>query len=727
MRRLSRSTWEVKAMTKSLELNDWPVRRFLIVVSVLFLCLLALTALDFIGLEIPILRELVGFLFLTFIPGFLLLRILRLHNLDPVKTVLYSVGLSLSFTMLSGLFINLVYPAFGIQKPLSTFPLLTTLAILTLVLCIACYMRDRSFIHGKFTLFGDLEANPSPNINTLLSLFLIPFLSVFGAYIFNIYDNNTLILILLLVVSILPVLIAFGKIPEELHGLTIFIASISLLYHVSLISWHIWGWDIHVYSYWANLTRDNLYWDPTIPAIRNSLLLATILPTIYSVITNLELVWVFKLCFPFFFSLVPLGIYSICKDEFDSKLIPILAPFTFMFFYPFIETFPFKQLVSELFLVLLIMLIVDRKISSFAKVLMAIIFSFSLIVSHHGVSHFFLLILIFTIFLSFFKFRTESEITKLSFGTLYFVLLISWFMFISGGVRFEAIVILGHNIITSLSEIIQSPPHRSGIKYLTREMPSVLWTAYKFLNIALQMFIALGILKLLVSLIKRERTCRSNDFTALSLGFYGFLASSIIITYGMGFDRAMQITLVVLAPFAVIGCRYIFELVSNGTKLALQLQSATQLNLSLKFFAIFLMIYLLFSSGFTFEVAGEDTPPYCIALNKDNWEHWNAYYQSEVNAIRWLKDYQRNDYNISIINYWNIIKSRNGYLPAEFFPTQKLININPNTATHLCSSYIFFDKYSYVNLKDSYFYSIVLADLDKIYSSGDAKIYLSSK
>jgi len=298
-------------------------------------------------------------------------------------------------------------------------------------------------------------------------------------------------------------------------------------------------------------------------------------------------------------------------------------------------------------------------------------------------------------------------------------------MFISGGVRFEAIVILGHNIITSLSEIIQSPPHRSGIGYLTREMPSVLWTAYKFLNIVLQMFIALGILKLLVSLIKRERTCRSNDFTAFSLGSYGFLASSIIITYGMGFDRTSQITLVLLAPYAVIGWKYIFELL---VKLVLQQREPViKPSLSLRFFGAFLMIFLLFSSGFAFEVAGEDTPPYCIALNKDNWEHWNAYYQSEVNAMWWLKNHQGNDYNISIINYWNVIKSRNGYLPAEFFPTEKLININPNTTTHLAPSYMFLDKYLYVNLKDSYFYSIVLANLDKIYSSSDAKIYLSSK
>mgnify|MGYP007013815118 CR=1 FL=1 len=258
----------------------------------------------------------------------------------------------------------------------------------------------------------------------MLSLLLIPFLSIFGAYMMNIYDNNILILILLFINSMLPVLIAFDKLPKELHGQVIFVASISILFHVSLISWHLWGWDIHVYSFWASLTRENLYWDPTIPSPRNALLFMTVLPTVYSVITDLNLVWIFKLFFPFFFSLVPLGIYSICRNQFSDKLIPALAPFPFMFYYGFFKTFPCKQLPSELFLILLVMLVVDREIPGFSKKILAIIFSFSLIVTHHGVSYFFMLILIFAIlFLDFLKLERESDIMRLNFGILYIVLI----------------------------------------------------------------------------------------------------------------------------------------------------------------------------------------------------------------------------------------------------------------------------------------------------------------
>jgi len=38
--------------------------------------------LDVVGLQIPILRQLIGFIYLTFIPGIIILRILKLHKLE---------------------------------------------------------------------------------------------------------------------------------------------------------------------------------------------------------------------------------------------------------------------------------------------------------------------------------------------------------------------------------------------------------------------------------------------------------------------------------------------------------------------------------------------------------------------------------------------------------------------------------------------------------------------
>ncbi len=61
-------------------MNDWPRKRTLITVFALQLLVWALIGLDAAGVQIPLLRGLVAFLYLLFVPGMLILRTLRLHN-----------------------------------------------------------------------------------------------------------------------------------------------------------------------------------------------------------------------------------------------------------------------------------------------------------------------------------------------------------------------------------------------------------------------------------------------------------------------------------------------------------------------------------------------------------------------------------------------------------------------------------------------------------------------
>jgi len=56
--------------------------------------------------DVPFVRPTCGFLFLTTIPGLLFIYTLRLSKIDPLKTAVMAVGLSLLFLMLAGLFFN---------------------------------------------------------------------------------------------------------------------------------------------------------------------------------------------------------------------------------------------------------------------------------------------------------------------------------------------------------------------------------------------------------------------------------------------------------------------------------------------------------------------------------------------------------------------------------------------------------------------------------------------
>lgn len=56
--------------------------------------MLGLAGLATLGFDITMLRQIVGFIYLTFIPGFLILRVLKLNRLGIIDTLLHSVGLS---------------------------------------------------------------------------------------------------------------------------------------------------------------------------------------------------------------------------------------------------------------------------------------------------------------------------------------------------------------------------------------------------------------------------------------------------------------------------------------------------------------------------------------------------------------------------------------------------------------------------------------------------------
>ena len=89
-----------------LQMNDWEIKKFLTVVLAIQLAMWGVIGLDYIGLQIPILRQLIGFIYLTFVPGIIILRILKLHKLGNIETLLYTVGLSIATLMFTGLLMN---------------------------------------------------------------------------------------------------------------------------------------------------------------------------------------------------------------------------------------------------------------------------------------------------------------------------------------------------------------------------------------------------------------------------------------------------------------------------------------------------------------------------------------------------------------------------------------------------------------------------------------------
>jgi uncharacterized membrane protein len=351
--------------------------------------------------NIPIIREVIGFVYLTFIPGLLVVRLLKLNEEFAIwEILLFSVGISIAFAMVVGLFINQLFSMFCISQPLSLIPLIIIFNIFILVIGIFVYIKKESH-----TL---CDNNSTRFFLHMLPLAFLPFLSFAGVFWVNVEGNNVLLLFMILAIALLFVISIFSKsmITSELYPFAILMMAIALLFHSSLISDYIasFGSDVPVEYFVFKATKNNAYWNSA-PAQYwglefgriNAMLSVTVLPTIYSIFLNMDPVWVFKVIFSLLFCFVPLGLYQMWQKYIDKKYAFISA-----FLFVAQETFYTemlglnRQIIAELFFVLLLFVILDKRMKQFSKIICFLIFSFGLVTSHYGISVIFLLILSFT-------------------------------------------------------------------------------------------------------------------------------------------------------------------------------------------------------------------------------------------------------------------------------------------------------------------------------------------
>jgi uncharacterized membrane protein len=222
----------------------------------------------------------------------------------------------------------------------------------------------------------------------------------------------------------------------RLYPIILFVVSLALLLHVSLFSSTIFGGDIFGEYALFRETASNLYWDSTAAFNYNAMLSITILPTIYSVVLGLNGTWLFKVVYPLIFALVPLGLYQLFKYKFHRGI----AFFSVFFF---VSNFVFfteltqlaRQMIGELFYILLFIILFSDSVKGSAKWVLFAVFSFGLIVSHYALAYIFFGLLIVVWLISFLRKRRSNVTTAMVifFGVLAF----SWFIYLSSASTFN--------------------------------------------------------------------------------------------------------------------------------------------------------------------------------------------------------------------------------------------------------------------------------------------------
>ena len=698
----------------------WKSKDFLVVI--LFLQFIVYATMFF---DVPVAKQVIGFLYLTFIPGIVILKLLKLDELDGLETVLFSIGLSVAFLMLAGLLVNEFGFLLGISEPLSLMPLMTILNSFILVGGILAFLRSDGV---KLWEAQTLGLHP-------LTLLLIgpPILSVVGAMYVNAFGNNVILLFMIIAISLLFVIGVISKklLPPKLYSLAILMIAISLLFHSSLVSSYLVGFgsDIPFESFMAQATKNDARWssvlmysgDPGYGNL-NSMLSITILPTIYSSLLNMGATWVLKILYPLIFSFTALALYQLWQTSVGKKSA-FIAAFLLMAqqtFYTELLGLA-RQMVAELFFVLLLLIVLNKKMKPVNKVMCFMIFSVALVTSHYALAEMFLFFISLTL-ISLVVLKRPSRNITASMVVFFFVVMFSWYIYTSGSAAFDSFLEFGNYVYSQLGEFF-NPASRGQtvLRGLGLESPPTIWNAIsRAFAYFTQFLIVVGFVGLIT---RRVKTHLEREYFTLSLIAMAFLAAIILVpglanTFNM--TRFYHILLFFLAPLCVLGAEVLVKLVSKQEK---------ELWVSI-LLLIVLVPYFLFQTGFIYEVTGSESwslPLSSYRMNGyqmygrlgyiDDWSVFGAQWMRENVVVQHSQIYADRSSTLNVLTtYGHIYRGDVEILSnTTKVSTNGTVYLSPLNTIHG----IIVSKSYLCTLNELSF----LSDMNLVYSNGGSEIY----
>jgi uncharacterized membrane protein len=618
-----------------------------------------MTLLMYIALlsNIPLFRDAVIFIYLSFVPGFAILRLFKLNEISTLETFLLSIGLSIAFSMFMSLLVNELYIILDFSQPLSVIPLAVAISTFTMAIFFIDYKRNLSETRGlDIRLLGELKDSFSISI----ILILLPIISVLGF----LYSNVFIILLSCAIIAVLCVMSVVSKrlVPETLFPFLILSISIALVCQVLLTSPHIVGFDANLEYYVFRLTQANGHWgflnaNTNLPVALNynSMLSITLMPTVYSVLMQAQGDIVFKILYPFIFCLVPLTLFSTFEKQF-GKLTGLLSTLFFVFtstaFYGVEPLSLNRQIVGEFFLVLSVLLLISKTIPATKRRVLIIIFGAALIVSHYSLAFIYLSFVVILFIVSKLKPRIDDTINFVT-VLLLFTFTLAWYT-------------LGSNsLLAALTNTLKGlldagvVNNRLGTAINMYSAPEV-FTVATWINLTMLIIPnLLLIIGILIITLRSRGTGIFTQYRAISIASAIILAISYFyprVAVILNFTRVYAITLLFLAPCFVLGGQALL-VTSKKTltciKRSLKLQSSSKnknINPGFLLIALILSAYFLSQVGFVNQLNGGQIHTYAIDINRLKESNdtrillsilYNNYIpQQDLNSAVWLLNFK---------------------------------------------------------------------------------------
>jgi len=713
--------------------NDWELKKLLKVVLVFLTGTIILVALADGGAGIPVLTQIAGFTVISFIPGLLLLRILRIHHTGWIECIGYSLGLSLALVMFILATINIALPMIGFQQPLALWPVTITLSILTILLAVWAYIRDRDYVNEVKPGRGDKISLPA-----ILLLILLPIMTILAVELIDAFSNNLLLIFCLFYIAAIVILAAFNKfIIPSLYPLAIYVIALCLLYQTTLMSPYLVGSDIYTEYHFYQLATAAGYWDYTIASAVNSCLSITILAPVYSLLLNIGGVWVFKAIYPIIFALVPVILYHVFSQQIGRR-----KAFLAVFFFMAVPTFSLemialcRQQVAELFLALLIMLLVTQRLRTRQKIIICIIFAASIVVSHYAIDFIgFIYMGLFLPFIYILQSRwfraiwsrlcsksgglppTGKQVYPAALWIIvgaFFLTGLAWYILVASGVNLDVLSWLWNSQTGTLASGISTIPtgQASGFfDFATRDV--LIRTAlgldffqattqgqiFRILQLTTQLLLILGMLRLI---FKPKGLNFSVEYLSLCATSCLLLAACIFMP---GFadllntTRMYHITLITLAPFCILGGEVIWLAVTAAWRKLKYAKLATCNSTGIDdrrypaFITLTVLIpYFLLTSGLVYEITRQDITdsidtPYSIALSSYRLDLSGVFCRQDGLAANWLSQHSDDNTTLATDQHTHRIIQFHGFRGP-------VGGISLDTGSLVANSYIYLTRWN---------------------------------
>jgi uncharacterized membrane protein len=681
---------------------EWPIKRLILASATFLLLTIVLSLIATTGIIVPFLREIISLVLLTFIPGSLALRVFRIQNIGLIETLLYSVGLSLVFNYVVGAAANFLLPFFHVARPMDLPWVMGVFSVLLAVLGLIAYLIGRrpspipvNHSHGK-----SFHSELSTHINSYLLGILPVVIAIMASSWLNRYGNPAFFFILVFIVAAVIVLTALKRLlTQKVYPVMIFSLALALVYQTTLISSNLVGSDIHGEYYISNQVLVKGWWDTTTPLLLNSCMSITLLTPLYSTITGINIVWLFKTVFPAIFAFMPLALYRV----FRLQTSPRLAFLSTLFFIAMpMFTMDMAQLIrqqiSELFFALVVLVLVERRLSMLQRGIMVILMGTGAIVSHYGMGTGYAGYILITCLLiilmksslgkAIWHFVTGNKgrlpPDAYSPGALHWTILIlisvltigfmlAYYGSVAGGTALAG----PQNARGALTALVPQGGANpwlnllnvSGKEQLTQTAlgldfadASAVGKAWRIIQYLVEIFLIIGLIRLLLRPLEfgEKIKCEYISLIITSMLILTGLFLLPTLGYGMGSVRVWQITLMLTAPLFFFGGELVagaLVRLVNSIKDFINRTRVSRLPQDLLWVpTVFVMLpYFIFNSGAVFEILRlEPTTiidvPYSISLSNYRASLSPAFEERDFASAGWLSDHSIRD-NVLITDY----------------------------------------------------------------------------